>query len=82
MVSHLQEQKNTLKSLIKEYNTPLLSIINNFGKNFGNFGNISTNRMIKRLRESQAISLKTKIKSLRRVLELKKSCYFNIAKFL
>ena len=36
MLSHLQDHKNTLKSLIKEYNTLRIYMINNYGKTFFN----------------------------------------------
>ena len=59
MLPHLQDHKNTLKSLIKEWNTLLLCMINNYGKTFCN---VITNCIMNRLRESQVISLKTKNK--------------------
>ena len=68
MLSNLQDYKNTLKSLIKEYNTLLIYMINNYGKTFCN---IITNCIMNRLRESQMVSLKTKNKKLRRLTELK-----------
>ena len=68
MLSHLQDQKNTLKSFIKEYNTLLIYMINNYGKTFCN---IITNRIMNRLRESRKLSLKTKNKKPRRLIELK-----------
>ena len=43
MLWHLQDHKIALKSLIKEYNTLLIYIINNYGKTFCN---IIANRII------------------------------------
>ena len=68
MLSHFQDQKHTLKSFIKEFNTLLIYMINNYGKTFCN---IITNRIMNRLRESRMLSLKTKNKRLRRLIELK-----------
>ena len=61
MLSHLQDHKNTFKSLIKEYNTLLIYMINNYGKTFCN---IITNRLMNRIGEPQMLSLKTKNKKL------------------
>ena len=68
MLSHLQDHKNTLKFLLKEYNTPLTYMINNYGKTCCN---IITNPIMNRLRESRILSLKTKNKKLRHLTELK-----------
>ena len=68
MLSHLQDHKNTLKPLIKEYNTLRIYMINNYGKTFCN---IITNHIMNRLRESRMLSLKTKNKKLRCLIELK-----------
>ena len=68
MLSHLQDHKNMLKSLIKEYNMLLIYMINNYGKTFCN---IITNRIMNRLRESRMVSLKTKNNKLKRLIELK-----------
>ena len=68
MLSHLQDHKNKLKSLLKEYNTPLTYMINNYGKTCCN---IITNPIMNRLRESRILSLKTKNKKLRHLTELK-----------
>ena len=68
MLSHFQDQKHTLKSFIKEFNTLLIYMINNYGKTFCN---MITNRIMNRLRESRMLSLKTKNKRLRRLIELK-----------
>ena len=68
MLSHLQDHKDTLKSLIKEYNMLLIYMINNYGKTFCN---IITNRIMNRLRESRMVSLKTKNNKLKRLIKLK-----------
>ena len=68
MLSHLQDHQNTLKSFIKECNTLLIYMINNYEKMFCN---IFTNRIMNRLRESRMVSLETKNKKLRCLIELK-----------
>ena len=68
MLLHLQDHKNTLKSLIKERNTLLINLINNY---WNRFCNIITNCLMKRLRESRMVSLKAKNKKLRRLIEIK-----------
>ena len=68
MLPHLEDHKNMLKSLIKEYNMLLIYIIKNYGKTFRN---IITNRIMTRLRKSPMVSLKTKNKKLRLLIQLK-----------
>ena len=46
ILSHFQDHKNTLKSLMKEYNLPLIDMINSYGKTFFN---IITNHIMNRL---------------------------------
>ena len=68
MLPHLQHHKNTLKSLIKEYNMILINMINNYGKTLCN---IIANRIMNRLREPRTVSSKTKNNKLKRLIELK-----------